>query len=85
MTRTPTRAKTLPPLMATLPLLVAAPKKTLANNMQELVSYAKANPGVLTFASAGNSNTSRRGPPAQDHQGRGRENAVAGGTPQTNG
>lgn len=45
-------------LVATLPLLVAAPKKTPADNMQELVSYAKANPGVLTFASAGNGNTS---------------------------
>lgn len=45
-------------LVATLPLLVAAPKKTPADNMQELVAYAKANPGVLTFASAGNGNTS---------------------------
>ncbi|MGE4126527.1 MAG: tripartite tricarboxylate transporter substrate binding protein [Alcaligenaceae bacterium] len=45
-------------LVATLPLLVAAPKATPANNMQELVQYAKANPGKLTFASAGNGNTS---------------------------
>lgn len=45
-------------LVATLPLLVAAPKKTPANTMQELVSYAKTNPGTLTFASAGNGNTS---------------------------
>lgn len=45
-------------LVATLPLLVAAPKKTPADTMQELVAYAKASPGALTFASAGNGNTS---------------------------
>ena len=45
-------------LVATLPLLVAAPLATPADNMQELVAYAKANPGKLTFASAGNGNTS---------------------------
>lgn len=45
-------------MVATLPLLVAAPLSTPADNMQELVAYAKQNPGKLTFASAGNGNTS---------------------------
>lgn len=45
-------------LVATLPLLVAAPFATPANNIQELVAYAKSNPDKLTFASAGNGNTS---------------------------
>lgn len=45
-------------LVATLPLLVAAPLATPANTMGELVSYAKANPDKLSYASAGNGNTS---------------------------
>jgi tripartite-type tricarboxylate transporter receptor subunit TctC len=45
-------------LVATLPMLVSAPLKTPANNMGELVAYGKANPGKLSFASAGNGNTS---------------------------
>ena len=45
-------------LLATLPMLVAAPLSTPANNIKELIAYAKANPDKLTFASAGNGNTS---------------------------
>ena len=45
-------------LVATLPLLVTAPLSTPANNIAELVQYAKANPDKLTYASAGNGNTS---------------------------
>ncbi|NYT78214.1 tripartite tricarboxylate transporter substrate binding protein [Alcaligenaceae bacterium] len=45
-------------LVATLPLLVAAPNTTPADTIEELVSYARKNPGELTFASAGNGNTS---------------------------
>jgi len=45
-------------LLATLPLLVAAPLKTPADTIPELIKYAKANPDKLTFASAGNGNTS---------------------------
>jgi tripartite-type tricarboxylate transporter receptor subunit TctC len=37
-------------LVATLPLLVAAPLATPANTMGELVSYAKANPDKLSYA-----------------------------------
>ncbi|WP_454690740.1 tripartite tricarboxylate transporter substrate binding protein [Achromobacter aloeverae] len=45
-------------LTATLPMLVSAPLSTPANNMTELVAYAKKHPGELTFASAGPGNTS---------------------------
>ncbi|ARP90674.1 MFS transporter [Bordetella genomosp. 9] len=45
-------------LVATLPMLVSAPLSTPANNMSEVVAYAKSHPGELTFASAGAGNTS---------------------------
>ncbi len=45
-------------VLATLPMLVAAAKQTPANTIQELIDYARANPDQLTFASAGNGNTS---------------------------
>ena len=45
-------------LLATLPLLVTAPLSTPANTIPELIDYAKGHPDQLTFASAGNGNTS---------------------------
>jgi tripartite-type tricarboxylate transporter receptor subunit TctC len=45
-------------LVATLPLLVAAPLTTPVNTIPELIAYAKANPDKLSYASAGNGNTS---------------------------
>ena len=45
-------------LVATLPLLVAAPLSTPVNTIPELIAYAKANPDKLSYASAGNGNTS---------------------------
>lgn len=45
-------------LVATLPMLVAAPLGTPANNIAELIAYGKSHPGKLSFASAGNGNTS---------------------------
>lgn len=45
-------------LVATLPLIVAAPNETPADTIEELIAYAKAHPDELTFASAGNGNTS---------------------------
>ena len=45
-------------LVATLPLLVAAPLSSPFNTITELIAYAKANPDKLSYASAGNGNTS---------------------------
>lgn len=45
-------------LVATLPLLVAAPLSSPFNTIPELIVYAKANPDKLSYASAGNGNTS---------------------------
>lgn len=45
-------------LLATLPMLVSAPLSTPANTIPELIGYARAHPDKLTFASAGNGNTS---------------------------
>lgn len=45
-------------LVATLPMLVSAPLSTPANNIPELIAYARQHPGKLSFASAGNGNTS---------------------------
>lgn len=45
-------------LAATLPMLVAAPLSTQADTIPELIAYAKDHPGKLSFASAGNGNTS---------------------------
>jgi tripartite-type tricarboxylate transporter receptor subunit TctC len=45
-------------LVATLPLLVTASSNTPVNTIPDLIQYAKANPGKLTFASAGSGNTS---------------------------
>ncbi|PHY07374.1 MAG: MFS transporter [Alcaligenaceae bacterium] len=45
-------------LIATLPLLVAAPLSSPFNTIPELIAYAKANPDKLSYASAGNGNTS---------------------------
>jgi tripartite-type tricarboxylate transporter receptor subunit TctC len=45
-------------LVATLPLLVAAPLSSPFNTISELIAYAKANPDKLSYASAGNGNTS---------------------------
>nr|WP_315844922.1 tripartite tricarboxylate transporter substrate binding protein [uncultured Achromobacter sp.] len=45
-------------LVATLPMLVAAPLSTPASTIPELIAYGKDHPGKLSFASAGNGNTS---------------------------
>ncbi len=45
-------------LVATLPLLVAAPLSSPFNTIPDLIAYAKANPDKLSYASAGNGNTS---------------------------
>lgn len=45
-------------LVATLPLLAVAPTVAPFNNIKELVDYARKNPGKVSYASAGNGNTS---------------------------
>ena len=45
-------------LVSTLPLLAAAPTAAPFNNIKELIDYAKKNPGKVSYASAGNGNTS---------------------------
>ena len=45
-------------LVANLPMLAVAPKDAAFNSMKELVAYAKQNPGKVSYASAGNGNTS---------------------------
>ena len=45
-------------LVANLPLLVSASPSLKARSVQELIAEAKANPGKITFGSAGNGNTS---------------------------
>ncbi|WP_439682650.1 Tripartite tricarboxylate transporter substrate binding protein [Cupriavidus oxalaticus] len=44
-------------LVANLPMILAGSASLRANNVQELIAEARANPGKLTFASAGNGNT----------------------------
>ncbi|MBP0630907.1 tripartite tricarboxylate transporter substrate binding protein [Cupriavidus sp. AcVe19-1a] len=44
-------------LVANLPMILAGSSSLRANNVQELIAEARANPGKLTFASAGNGNT----------------------------
>jgi tripartite-type tricarboxylate transporter receptor subunit TctC len=44
-------------LVANLPMIVAGSKSLKAKNIQALIAEAKANPGKLTFGSAGNGNT----------------------------
>lgn len=45
-------------LLAKLPMVVVTPPSSPFNNIQDLINYAKTNPNELTFASAGNGNTS---------------------------
>lgn len=45
-------------LVANLPMLAVAPKNAPYNSMKELVAYAKQHPGKVSYASAGNGNTS---------------------------
>ena len=45
-------------LVASLPLIVVTPPSVPANSIKELIALAKAKPGSINFASAGNGNTS---------------------------
>ncbi|MGE4437305.1 MAG: tripartite tricarboxylate transporter substrate binding protein [Achromobacter sp.] len=55
-------------LVATLPMLVAAPPSTPADTIPQLIAYARAHPGKLSFASAGNGNTSHLAAEMFKHQ-----------------
>lgn len=44
--------------LASLPLIVTASKSAQFDDVAELISFAKQNPGSVTYASAGNGNTS---------------------------
>jgi len=45
-------------LVARLPLLLVTRPSLQINSVSELIAYAKANPGKLSYGSAGNGNTS---------------------------
>lgn len=48
-------------LTAVIPLVLAVHPSVPANNVQEFLSYAKANPGKLSYGSAGNGNITHLG------------------------
>lgn len=48
-------------LVANLPLVLVVPTSLPVQNMQELIAYAKARPGALNYASAGNGGTTHLG------------------------
>jgi tripartite-type tricarboxylate transporter receptor subunit TctC len=60
-------------LVADIPSLLVANPSVPANNVAELIAYAKANPGMLNFASTGSSlsrlewSNSGRSPPSMSH------------------
>src|SRR5207244_5122422 len=45
-------------VIAVVPNVITARKDLAANTAQELIAYAKANPGKVTYASQGNGSTS---------------------------